>query len=171
MQAQRIRSACGHSYHGLAYTKVQHRSIRSAKRIGRAVQIEAEAVTQLLSWAKDKNISLDKISLVEDVADNRPMVVASRDLSAGESVLTVPQNTWVTPEAAQKSAAGQLIGNLEPWLQVALFLLIEKANSRSSYQPYFSSLSGSLDTPLFWSDKELALLEGTQLLQNLQAYK
>jgi len=90
------------------------------------VQVEAEAVTQLLSWAKSKNIALDKISLVEDVAGNRPTVVAAKDLSTGEAILTVPQNTWVTPEAAQKSAAGQLIASLEPWLQVALLLLLEK---------------------------------------------
>jgi len=135
------------------------------------VQVEAEAVTQLLSWAKSKNIALDKISLVEDVAGNRPTVVAAKDLSTGEAILTVPQNTWVTPEAAQKSAAGQLIASLEPWLQVALLLLLEKSNAHSSNRQYLDSLPSSLDTPMFWSDKELGLLEGTQLLQNLHAYK
>ena len=171
MQAQRVRGASAQSQPSLSCPKAHHRCFRSAKHVCRAVQVEAQAVTQLLSWAKSKNIALDKISLVEDVADNRPTVVAAKDLSPGEAVLTVPQNTWVTPEAAQKSAAGQLIASLEPWLQVALLLLLEKSNAGSSNRQYLDSLPSSLDTPMFWSDKELGLLEGTQLLQNLHAYR
>lgn len=98
--------------------------------------------------------------------------MAAKDVGAGEALLTVPEAAWVSPQAAcQHPRIGKLIAGLEPWLQLALLLLAERGNPGSSLAPYIASLPSAPDSPLFWSDEELRLLAGTQLLELVQGYK
>ncbi|KAK9801977.1 hypothetical protein WJX73_005616 [Symbiochloris irregularis] len=56
--------------------------------------------------------------------------------------------------------------------QLALFLLYERQQGQSSaWQGYVSSLPVHVDTPLSWTEEELAPLQGSQLYANLQGYR
>ena len=77
---------------------------------------------------------------------------------------------WLTPEVVRRSPVGTALASLEPWLQIALFLLyVQKARS-PDWQPYVASLPEP-ETPLSWSKAELEELAGTQLYSTLEGYR
>lgn len=128
-------------------------------------------LAQIFSWASNNKIQTDKITVAQDLATDAKVVVAAKDIAAGDAIISVPDNAWISPASAQQSSIGKYIGSLEPWLQLALLLLAERSNPGSKLQPYISSLPSQLDSPLFWSDEELRLLQGTQLLESVMGYK
>jgi len=83
----------------------------------------------------------------------------------------VPAGAWLTADAVARSPLGPLVAGLEPWLQLALFLLAERAAPRSPWRPYLDALPAACGAPLFWSDAELAELEGTQVLTSVRGYR
>lgn len=133
----------------------------------------AGSLDQLLAWASSNSIDASKLATSVNIATDQPMWVASKDLSAGDTVVAVPEAAWLTPDAVQRAArVGGAVAGLEPWLQLALYLLAEKASpSGGPLQGYLASLPAQLESPLFWSEEELALLQGTQVMENMQAYK
>jgi [ribulose-bisphosphate carboxylase]/[fructose-bisphosphate aldolase]-lysine N-methyltransferase len=101
---------------------------------------------------------------------------------------------WLTPAAARAAllsnatdpaAAAAAVDALEPWLLLAVFLIAERArllsagggggasssSSTSPFAAYVASLPEELDTPLAWSEAELAELEGTQVLATALSYR
>lgn len=133
---------------------------------------------QLLDWAGSNKAVVDKVTLADDlVTDGSRVLVAAKDIGAGEQVLAVPESAWITPATAQQSSIGKFIKELEPWLQLALLLLAERGSSgKQQQQPYLAALTSSsssshLNSPLFWSEEELQLLQGTQLLESVRGYK
>eukprot|EP00882_Tetradesmus_deserticola_P024104 GHRQ01026330.1.p1 GENE.GHRQ01026330.1~~GHRQ01026330.1.p1 ORF type:complete len:451 (+),score=161.10 GHRQ01026330.1:119-1471(+) len=139
-------------------------------RVCRAVQT-ADPLQVVLGWAGSNKIATDKLAVANDLATDVPVFVAAKDLPAGDAILQVPDSAWITADTAQKSAIGKYVGSLEPWLQLALLLLAEKGQPGSSWSQYISSLPSQPNSPLFWSDEELQLLEGTQLLESVLGYK
>eukprot|EP00250_Pteridium_aquilinum_P005644 c15711_g1_i1 orf=606-2153(-) len=96
----------------------------------------------------------------------------ARPIGQGEEVLSVPQELWMTVAAARAHPdIGPFCENLRPWVALVLFLLYEKARPSSPWRPYLDILPSTLDSPLFWSDEELAQLEGTQLLGSILGYQ
>jgi len=89
----------------------------------------------------------------------------------GQPLFSVPAGAWLTADAVARSALGPLVAGLEPWLQLALFLLAERAAPRSPWRPYLDALPDACGAPLFWSDAELAELEGTQVLTSVRGYR
>eukprot|EP00879_Flechtneria_rotunda_P027161 GHRR01029036.1.p1 GENE.GHRR01029036.1~~GHRR01029036.1.p1 ORF type:complete len:413 (+),score=108.05 GHRR01029036.1:175-1413(+) len=136
-----------------------------------AVQVADPCIGQLISWASSNKVSVEKLQVANDLATDTAVLVAAREMSSGDAILSVPDTAWVTPGLAQSSAIGKHIAQLEPWLQLALLLLVEKANPGSKLQQYISSLPSQPNSPLFWSDDELQLLQGTQLLESILGYK
>ncbi|WIA29476.1 hypothetical protein OEZ86_011977 [Tetradesmus obliquus] len=139
-------------------------------KVCRAVQT-ADPLQVVLGWAGSNKIATDKLTVANDVATDVPVLVAAKDLPAGDAVLQVPDSAWITADTAQKAAIGKYIGALEPWLQLTLLLLAEKGQPGSSLSQYISSLPSQPNSPLFWSDEELQMLEGTQLLESVMGYK
>lgn len=142
--------------------------------------MQSSALQQLLDWGGANGASVDKVSLVADVLASAPgtrILVAAKDVGAGEQLLAVPDSAWLTPAAASQHATiGRHVSGLAPWLQLALLLLAEAAAGSSKLQPYLAAAapgSGSahLNSPLFWSEEELQLLAGTQLLESVRGYK
>jgi [ribulose-bisphosphate carboxylase]-lysine N-methyltransferase len=64
-----------------------------------------------------------------------------------------------------------LVADLEPWLGIALFLLHERSNPASEWQPYLASMPPQSTSPVGWNEDELQLLAGTQLLTSVQGYR
>jgi len=133
----------------------------------------ADALQGLLQWAESNKIATDKIATSLSIATNAPLLVAARDISAGDAVLTIPDAHWLNPAAVAKSPIAGKVADLEPWLQLALLLLHERAcgGSGAAQGAYLSALPESLDTPLLWSDDEIDMLQGTQLLQQVYGYR
>lgn len=126
----------------------------------------------LCSWLID-NAILPKSGapIRPQLVDHGVGLVAQRPISQGDEVLSVPQDFWISVAAAKTSEIGKLCDGLRPWVAVALFLLFEKAKLNSKWRPYIDTLPDSLDSPLFWSDEELAELQGTQLLGSVLGYR
>lgn len=91
--------------------------------------------------------------------------------SRGQPLFSVPASAWINADAAKRSAIGTLITDLEPWLQLALFLLYECGQPNSPWRPYLDTLPAQGVAPLFWSEAELKELEGTQVLLSVQGYR
>lgn len=100
------------------------------------------------------------------------LVAHGRPIVQGEEVLSVPQEFWMSVAAARAHPEiGPFCTNFRPWVALALFLLFEKARPSSPWRAYIDILPDTLDSPLFWSDEELAELEGTQLLGSILGYQ
>ena len=61
------------------------------------------------------------------------------------------------------------MSGLEPWLQLALFLLHTR-KQRGEWHAYLASLPEP-QTPLSWPDADVELLHGTQLHSTLSSYR
>ena len=85
--------------------------------------------------------------------------------------MSVPASAWVTADTVQRSGIGALLEGLEPWLQLALFLLHESGQRASPWRPYLDTLPPEGAAPLFWSDAELRELQGTQVLLSVRGYR
>jgi hypothetical protein len=134
----------------------------------------AAAIDQLRSWAGTRGVQqIDNIAVSTAIEDGRPILIAAKDIGAGQTVLSVPDSTWLSTEAVKRSnpQIAQAVGNLEPWVQSALVLIHERFVARGEWASYASSLPASTGSPLFWSDEQLQSLKGTQVLGSLQGYR
>ncbi|KAF5833208.1 Rubisco large subunit N-methyltransferase [Dunaliella salina] len=119
-----------------------------------------------------KSSQVDKVAVDSNLDTGSAILVAAKDVGAGEALLALPDSQWLTPQAASKSAIGPYVQDLEPWVQVALLLIHERfVSSSPAWAPYVSSLPATPTSPLFWSEENLGMLQGTQLMENLQAYR
>lgn len=116
-----------------------------------------------------------KVGNVEAAVDlnGRPILVAAQDANAGDALLTVGEKAWISPAAAARSAIGPAVAGLEPWLQVALLLVHERfvLGGKGAWGPYVGSLPAAPPSPLFWTQEQLGMLQGTQVLESLQGYR
>ncbi|GBF89663.1 rubisco large subunit N-methyltransferase [Raphidocelis subcapitata] len=140
----------------------------------RARRNAADALQGLLDWAASAKVATDKLAAAPSLATGAPLLVAARDIAAGEAVLTVPDAHWITPAAVAKSPIGPSVSGLEPWLQLALLLVSERAAGAAAGAlpgAFLAALPQALDAPLFWGDDEIDMLQGTQALQQLYGYR
>lgn len=154
-----------------------HRCHRSTNRgpTCRAVQSATSpplgSAESLVAWLEQCGVPWDKNAARPSFNEGGPALVANRTAAGGSSLLTVPESAWVTTDVVAKSMIGKEVKGLEPWLQIALFLVAERAAPTSQFKPYISSLPNKPNLLTFWSDSELRELEGTQLLESLEGYK
>ncbi|GLI66288.1 hypothetical protein VaNZ11_010049 [Volvox africanus] len=143
----------------------------------RAAPAVASSVSSngVVSWATSKGAKLERASLSTDLLTDRPLLIASADAQQGDLLLSVPDSVWLSVEAVKKTTVGKLAAaeGLEPWVQIALQLLADRfgnSSSKSELSAYAASIPENLDIPLLWSDDELRVLQGTQVLQTLGGY-
>jgi hypothetical protein len=144
------------------------RRVRCSAASGTALATSAESVA---TWMAQQGVALDKAAARPSLIDGELVLVTTRAVPRGTALLTVPDSAWITPETVAKSRIGKALVGLEPWLQLALFLIAERANPLSEYKPYVDALPTNPDLLTFWSDAELDELEGTQLLDSVQGYR
>jgi protein-histidine N-methyltransferase len=98
---------------------------------------------------------------------------AAAGVEAGEEVVYIPRRFLLTQAIARASAIGRAIAAAGVLLEsedsiLAAFLLQEKKRPRSFWKPYLDALPASFPgNPLFFDARELALLEGSPLLERL----
>lgn len=95
---------------------------------------------------------------------------ATRDMKAGDVVLSVPFSLTMTPETSRKSPVGKYLADFEGWTGavglIAVQLLHEKSRGAASqWAGWIEALpaaaeTGALDLPLYWPGEGLDLLEG-----------
>jgi len=131
-----------------------------------------QSLEALKTWVASKGVAVDKLSVEQDITGGQTILVAAKDVPAGETILQVGDAAWLSIEAVKKHPLASAVAGFEPWLQIALILLAEKFGSgKSEWAAFISSLPEQLDSPLFWNEEQLGMIKGTQLLQSVMGYK
>ena len=87
-------------------------------------------------------------------------------------LLRITKSIEASPSCmCRKSAIGRHTGDLAAWLQLALFLVQERAQPSSQWGPYVQSLPEDPDLLVLWPEGDLQLLEGSQLLGTVLEYR
>ena len=136
----------------------------------RAVSISASRPREhLQSWAQQRDKQLQNCRI--GTSQDNSVLLTSTSTQPGQSVLNVPDSSWISLQVVAKSPVGNSVASLEPWLQLALYILYSLSHHNSDWSEYLLSLPTCLDVPSLWSEDELDLLEGTQLLSTVQGYR
>ena len=159
----------------LALLAPQRRLIRGSRKPLRADHCLASAVTvsqpveQLQSWADRHRKQLQNSRV--DAQDQTAVLATSTSAQSGQSLLSVPDSSWLSLQVVAKSELGAAVKALEPWLQLAVFILYGLLQKNSDWSQYLHALPSAPDVPLLWAEDELDELEGTQLLSTVQGYR
>ncbi|GMI41712.1 hypothetical protein TrCOL_g4538 [Triparma columacea] len=102
-------------------------------------------------------------------------VHAKTDIPAGNTCVVVPRSCLITVEMGRATPLGQTISlaNLDldapKHVYLMLFLLQDRKNPDSFFKPYYDILPPKLSNmPIFWSKQELAYLQGSYLLRQIE---
>lgn len=98
---------------------------------------------------------------------------AQKDIQEGDAIMKIPANILIRNSKLKSSVFKDFEWTpsfeFEP---IMVYLLLEKANSKSVWKPYLDVLPVNFDFhPYFWSNEDLNELEGTGLVQVLQNNK
>ncbi|CAL9687118.1 unnamed protein product [Knipowitschia caucasica] len=135
-----------------------------------------EHFSDLLAWAQDCGASTDGFT-VADFGTEGFGLQATKDIKAEELFLWIPRKMLMTVESAQSSILGHLYGQDRIMqamgnVTLALHLLCERCTPTSHWLPYIRSLPSDYDTPLYFQQDEVQLLQGTQAIADvLSQYK
>jgi protein-histidine N-methyltransferase len=128
----------------------------------------------ILDWLTRNGAAVDRLLLAGEGAAGRGLR-AREDVEAGARVLVVPRACVITAEVARGSPGGAALaaaGALAAEAQTALAacLLGEQDEPRSFWRPYLDAMPPVLSSsPLFYGEAELALLQGSSLLEQITA--
>ncbi|CAL1360352.1 unnamed protein product [Linum trigynum] len=130
------------------------------------------AIATFWEWLSERGVISGKTPVRPGMGAEGLGLVARRDIGRNEVVLEVPKKLWINPESVAGSEIGGICGGLKPWISVALFLIREKSKKeRSDLKAYLDVLPETTDSTIFWSEKELVELQGTQLLSTTTGVK
>ncbi|KAK8627758.1 hypothetical protein V6N13_135360 [Hibiscus sabdariffa] len=122
-------------------------------------------------WFQDQRVVSPKSPVRPGMVPEGLGLIAKKDISRNEVVLEIPNRFWVNQDAVAASEIGTVCSGLKPWVAVALFLIREKFREDSQWRLYLDILPESTDSTVFWSEEELAELQGTQLLSTTMGVK
>eukprot|EP01094_Clydonella_sp_ATCC50884_P020862 TRINITY_DN4435_c0_g1_i1.p1 TRINITY_DN4435_c0_g1~~TRINITY_DN4435_c0_g1_i1.p1 ORF type:complete len:519 (+),score=172.02 TRINITY_DN4435_c0_g1_i1:111-1667(+) len=111
----------------------------------------------------------------EEEDDGMLGVFSTRLLLKGDEVLHVPFEVMLSEAAMDESELSHVLARAGTSLsltdQMALFLLYEDQQRDSFWRTYLDLLPSSISTPLFYSDEELEVFEGSVLTDFVAARK
>jgi len=131
---------------------------------------ERERFEHLLTWLREGGALFPKLKM-RYYSENYRGVHALRDVRKDECCLYIPKSHIITLEMAKAAPVGSkmvaadlsLISPKHSYLST--YLLQEKRNSESFWQPYIDILPKSFDTfPIFYSEEEKEWLIGSPFL-------
>ncbi|KAL2815935.1 hypothetical protein BJX63DRAFT_430530 [Aspergillus granulosus] len=96
-------------------------------------------------------------------------VVAQADLVEGEELFTIPRDLVLsTHNSKLRDLLSQDLEELGPWLALMLVMVYEfLQGDASTWAPYFRVLPRNFDTLMFWSEEELAELQGSAVVSKI----
>lgn len=103
--------------------------------------------------------------------EDRAILLAKEGFEVGSSVFSLNQNQWISLETVSSSKIGPLVRELQPWLQLTLFILYEKFDPQSPWEAFLGQLPLQLNSPAFWKEEELKIIQGTQLHESATSYR
>ncbi|KAI9101939.1 hypothetical protein DFS34DRAFT_437262 [Phlyctochytrium arcticum] len=162
----------------------------SAKRLKTGA--EKSSSDLLLEWATENGADVKNLLIVEsedqDELHRTRTVFAKVCIPANENIALIPPQLVMSEETAEASIVGQVLkkhfaqhpeslktlsqDNRDPYAPglviLSAFIVHEKfENEGSFWSPYLNVLPKSYDLPIWWSDDELKLLSGTNLLHTV----
>ena len=122
------------------------------------------AIERQLAWAQAAGASWDGIEFHVDAGGNAS-VLASRKLSSGERILTLPRRLMIVDNQLAASTTGEIaLGFPEPSPRdvLAAWLPLEAREPTSRWRAYLDALPVHLaELPMFKDEDDLAALAGT----------
>lgn len=122
------------------------------------------AIERQLAWAQAAGASWNGIEFHVDAGGNAS-VLATRKLSSGEPILTIPRRLMIVDNELVASTTGELaLGFPEPSPRdvLAAWLPLEAREPTSRWHAYFDALPVQLaELPMFHDEGDLAALAGT----------
>jgi len=122
------------------------------------------AIERQLAWARAAGASWDGIEFHVD-GSGSASVLASRKLSSGEPILTIPRQLMIVDNELAASTTGELalgFPEASPRDALAAWLPLEAREPTSRWRPYFDALPASFaELPMFRDGDDLGALAGT----------
>jgi hypothetical protein len=122
------------------------------------------AIARMLRWIERSGGYVGRLRIIREEGAWR--VRAAEDIAAGQAIIEIPLRALLTVETAKASAIGRAVAatgmqlSNSGWL--ALSLLEELRPAPSFWRPYVAALPRRMPgIPLFFTERELALLEGS----------
>ena len=101
-------------------------------------------------------------------------VHAKQTILPNTTCISIPLSCLITVEMGQSTQIGQAILSSELDLDapkhvfLMIYLLLDRRNPKSFFQPYYDILPKTLNNmPIFWDEEHLNYLEGSYLLQQI----
>eukprot|EP00891_Asterochloris_glomerata_P003649 jgi/Astpho2/3649/Aster-07852 len=155
------------------HSRVRQTQVGRSKRHGLHCSAQAAAVQtgtqELVQWLQQRGAPQTPCQITG--SRNGLQLELTHALQPGETVFSIPSSCWITADTVRKSAIGRHTGDLAAWLQLALFLVQERAQPSSQWGPYVQSLPEDPDLLVLWPEGDLQLLEGSQLLGTVLEYR
>lgn len=85
---------------------------------------------------------------------------ATRRITKGQAIVSVPASKWITPSTVARTDIGSYVRQLQPWVQLAIFIMSEK--EKSQYVPMVlltAFVSGAFELQYQGWDGEAGFLE------------
>lgn len=130
-----------------------------------------------LKWLEVNGTKFPKLELV-DYGDEVRGCHAKMNVNAEEVFVEVPLSCLITVEMGKETIIGKAIisSNIEldapKHIFLMVYMLIDMKNPNSFFKPYYDILPTNLcNMPIFWTNEELALLEGSYMLQQIEERK
>ena len=124
---------------------------------------------RFIDWLKNSGA---QISPKIELADLRHSsagrgVLAKEDITEDEELFSIPRTSIL--DVTTSSLSDELQKKLDdPWLSLILAMIREyHFGDLSEYDPYFNVLPETLDTLMYWTDKELVYLTGSAVVNKI----
>lgn len=136
------------------------------KQLNRPHILLDQEYIQLLKWAKQNGVNFRSVRPAIFHDTGRGMI-ATRKITEGESIISVPWQLLITTSTALKSNVGRLLERMLQWANVKLsrkcilclyVAYLKYLGEKSFWYPYIATLPKEFNTPCYFSDDELKIL-------------
>ncbi|KAI9336364.1 hypothetical protein BDR26DRAFT_492448 [Obelidium mucronatum] len=132
------------------------------------VETKSNTTTDFIHWLARIGFKSNGMRIVELGPHNRN-VIATQSFKAGDIIMEMPIERTVNEESIQKDPLIHFISEKlpnSPWEALMGTFLLKHRND-PEYAPFIQFLPKFVGTPLFWSDSLLQLVQGTDLLRDV----
>jgi len=130
------------------------------------------------NWLRNNGIKTNKLDLYFDPKTGIRGLYSIEDYIFNENLIYIPDNLLLELSKAEASRVGVKIRRYSDKIPhyetvlMALFLIEEALKSNSFWKPFINILPNDFASfPIFYSDKELELLKGYKLYEDIQVLK
>lgn len=134
------------------------------------LRIKKDVINNLMVWVRQNGGEYHGVS-VDRFPGYDLGLKADEDIAENTLIVAIPRRLMMTVEAAKKTILGKhierdrILSNM-PNVALALFLLFEKFQEDSFWQPYINVLPKEYNTILYFDVKDLEELQGSPTLDS-----